>query len=68
MLHTYSMLYGWTYIYVGGVNVSMFTIQTSRDWLQNNTMIIIYQNHNTETTSLNILATILNTNNLTHKL
>jgi len=39
----------------------MLTIKTSRDRLQNNTMIIIY--HNRETTFLNTLATVLNKNN-----
>jgi len=30
------------YIYVGGIDVFMFTIQTSSDGLQNNTTFIIY--------------------------
>ena len=30
------------YIYVGGIDIFVFTIQTSIDGLQNNTMIIIY--------------------------
>ena len=37
----YCILCRGSYIYVGGVDVFVFTIHPSRDGLQNNTMIII---------------------------
>jgi len=35
------MLCGGSYIYVGGIDIFMFTIYSSRNGLQNNTMVII---------------------------
>ena len=55
------------YIYVGGIDVFMFTIQTSSDGLQNNTTFIIYALRKGNYISQYITYSF-NQNNLAHKL